>query len=159
MPFCQAVPRAACLKPSTTMESVVSSCRSSNEAGIVSVHSSTGSQLGGTSESQIRKGLGTTRTTTQILRLSSQCQPPWTPGLEKKGVPIQYNFYHLPARRLLARGDLQPEDVCAARHSGHTPRRSLLRLPLGASLAGPGGLPKLLTMMILMILFAQIIDG
>ena len=45
----------------------------------------------------------------------------------------------LSARRLLARGGLQPADVGAARHGGHTPRRRLLRLPLVASLAGPGG--------------------
>ena len=47
----------------------------------------------------------------------------------------------LPARRLLARhgGGQQPADVGAARHGGHAPRRRLLRLPLGASLAGHGG--------------------
>ena len=45
----------------------------------------------------------------------------------------------LPARRLLACGGLQPADVGAARQGGHAPRRRLLRLPMGASLAGPGG--------------------
>ena len=45
----------------------------------------------------------------------------------------------LPARRLLGRGGLPPADVGAARHGGHAPRRRLLWLPLGASLAGPGG--------------------
>ena len=45
----------------------------------------------------------------------------------------------LPARRFLARVGLQPIGVGTARHGGHAPRRRLLRLPLGASLAGPGG--------------------
>ena len=45
----------------------------------------------------------------------------------------------LPARRPLARGGLHPEDVGAARHSGHAARRRLLWLALGAAVAGPGG--------------------
>ena len=45
----------------------------------------------------------------------------------------------LPARRLLAGGGLHPVDVGAARHGGHAARRRIVRLPLGASLSGPGG--------------------
>ena len=45
----------------------------------------------------------------------------------------------LPARRLLARGDLHPGDVGAAWHGGHATPRRLLWLALGASLTGHGG--------------------
>ena len=39
--------------------------------------------------------------------------------------------------RLCPRGGLQPADVGAARHCGHTARRRRLRHPLGAALTGP----------------------
>ena len=47
----------------------------------------------------------------------------------------------LPARRILARSGLHPANVGAALHDWHAAPswRRLLRLPLGASLACPGG--------------------